>query len=275
MSISINWQNLRSWGSSQNTAFEELCCQLAFYEKVPEGSKFIRKGTPDGGVECFWTLPNGDELGWQAKFFGSVEASQWKQLDDSVQTVLAKHPKLVSYTICLPLDRPDARIEEKTSLLDKWNERVTKWKEWASNRGTEVSFNYWGEHEIVERLSREEHRGRYLFWFNEQLFSQTWFQSRLEESIKNVGPRYTPEVNVELPIAKIFDGLGRTQDFFRRLRTIQHQIQKFSSKATHTEEEARLASEKLKDRIEKILIFFDELDEKSINTINLALLLIV
>ena len=169
MSISINWQNLRSGGSSQNTAFEELCCQLAFYEKVPEGSKFIRKGTPDGGVECFWTLPNGDELGWQAKFFGSVEASQWKQLDDSVQTVLAKHPKLVSYTICLPLDRPDARIEEKTSLLDKWNERVTKWKEWASNRGTEVSFNYWGEHEIVERLSREEHRGRYLFWFNDQL----------------------------------------------------------------------------------------------------------
>ena len=270
MSISINWQNLRSWGSSQNTAFEELCCQLAFYEKVPEGSKFIRKGTPDGGVECFWTLPNGDELGWQAKFFGSVEASQWKQLDDSVQTVLAKHPKLVSYTICLPLDRPDARMEKRKSLLDKWNERVTKWKELASNHGTKVSFDYWGEHEIVERLSREEHRGRYLFWFNEQLFSQTWFQSRLEESIKNVGPRYTPEVNVELPIAKIFDGLGRTQDFFRRLRTIQHQIQKFSSKATHTEEEAKLASEKLKDRIEKILNFFDELDEKSINTINFS-----
>jgi hypothetical protein len=117
MSISINWQNLRSWGSSQNTAFEELCCQLAFYEKVPEGSKFIRKGTPDGGVECFWTLPNGNELGWQAKFFTSVEASQWEQLDDSVQTVLAKHLKLVSYTICLPSDGATSTLESRQGKL--------------------------------------------------------------------------------------------------------------------------------------------------------------
>ncbi len=55
--MSINWGNLRPWDGSQHSAFEELCCQLAESEHVPPGSRFVRKGAPDAGVECFWTLP--------------------------------------------------------------------------------------------------------------------------------------------------------------------------------------------------------------------------
>ena len=113
MSSNINWQNLRSWGGSQHTGFEELCCQLAVYESVPLGSKFIRKGTPDGGVKCYWVFPNDDEWGLQAKFFLSIEDNQWKQLDKSVKTFLEKHPRIVRYTICIPLDRADPRIDKQ------------------------------------------------------------------------------------------------------------------------------------------------------------------
>ncbi len=54
--MSINWQNLRPWDGSQQTAFEELCCQLASCESEPLSAhaKFVRKGTPDAGVECYW-----------------------------------------------------------------------------------------------------------------------------------------------------------------------------------------------------------------------------
>lgn len=230
MSSHLNWQNLRSWNGSQHSAFEELCCQLASYESVERGSQFIRKGTPDAGVECFWTLPNGDELGWQTKFFASIDDSQWKQLDDSVKTVLKKHPQLIRYTICLPLDRPDARIEGQNSLLDKWNDRVKKWKKWANDQGRNIEFIYWGEHEIFERLTREEHRGRLYFWFNSEFFSDEWFQSRLKEAIANAGarytPRYIPEINIELPIARLFDGLGRTKAFFNRFKVIKGKLEK-------------------------------------------------
>jgi galactokinase len=34
--------------------------------------------------------------------------------------------------------------------------------------------------------------------------------------VANAGPRYTPELNVELPVAQLFDGLGRTSAFFDR-----------------------------------------------------------
>jgi hypothetical protein len=112
--MSINWQNLRPWNGSQQLAFEQLCCQLAAYEPAPLGSIFIRKGAPDAGVECYWKLPNGHELGWQAKFFISPpDSNQWGQLDDSVKKAFKKHPELSIYTICLPIDRPDPRIVEK------------------------------------------------------------------------------------------------------------------------------------------------------------------
>ena len=95
--MSINWKSLRSWSGSQNIAFEELCCQLAAYEQAPQGSIFIRKAPPDAGVECFWKLPNGDEWGWQAKFFPSPPNSgQWSQLDESVKKALEKHPSTSS-----------------------------------------------------------------------------------------------------------------------------------------------------------------------------------
>jgi hypothetical protein len=138
-------------------------------------------------------LPNRDEWGWQAKFFLSPPGrSQWKQLDDSVMTALEKHPRLTSYTICLPIDRPDPRIEQQEWFMDNWNTHVVQWQERTQKKGMSVEFKYWGEHEIWERLSREEHRGRYFFWFNEELFSQRWFELRIKEAVGNAGSRYHP-----------------------------------------------------------------------------------
>ena len=225
--MSIIWQKLRPWNGSQHSAFEELCCQLAAYESAPQDSTFIRKGAPDAGIECYWILPNGDELGWQAKFFPFTPGkTQWQQIDDSVKTALAKHPRLAQLTICLPVDRQDPRIDKQQWFMDKWNESAEEWKKWAKAEGMSVEFLYWGEHEIIERLSREEHRGRHFFWFHEEFFSQQWFEFRLEEALENAGPPYTPKLNVELPIARIFDGLGRTPAFFQRLKTLSSTIKK-------------------------------------------------
>jgi hypothetical protein len=87
----------------------------------------------------------------------------------------------------------------------------------AKNQNPEVIFEYWGEHQIFEGLSREEHAGRHKFWFNAALFNEDWFKKRWEEAKDSAGPRYSTELNVHLPIAKVFDALGRTEKFDRRL----------------------------------------------------------
>jgi len=215
--IPIDWSRLRPLNGSRQDAFEELCCQLAAYD-IPQDAKFIRKGTPDAGVESFAILSDGNEWGWQAKFFDTMGSSQWSQLDESIEVAFHKHPKLIRYTICLPFDRPDARREDQTSMLQKWDDHVVKWKEWANAKRMEVEFVYWGTHEIIDRLSRDEHRGRVFFWFGQEFFSDTWFSKLVEESIVAASPRYTPEADVHLPIARLFDGLGRTDEFFNRIK---------------------------------------------------------
>ena len=132
------------------------------------------------------------------------------------------------------MDRPDPRIDGKNYFMDKWNNQVDKWENWAQQKGRTIEFIYWGEHEICERLAREDHRGRHLFWFNIQKFSQNWFKTRVDEAVSNAGTRYTPELNVKLPIAQLFDGLGRTEAFFNRIKVIRGKIKKSHSKVDNS-----------------------------------------
>ncbi len=206
------WLKLRTYDGSQEKAFEEMICQLAKSEKILNTKKFIRVGAPDAGVECYCELTNGDEIGWQAKFFQSMGKAQWAQLDKSFKTAIAKHPNLKKYIICIPLDRPDPRIRNKKGkkvkyAMDIWSEKVIEWTTHA--KALKIEIEYWGDSEIFERLSKPENIGRQHYWFNNEEFTENWFKEKLEVSIRNLDKRYTPDLNFELPIAKIFDGLSR------------------------------------------------------------------
>ena len=215
----VDWDKLRS-GFDQRGSFEELCCQLAREEEVPPNSVFTRLAPPDAGVECYWTLPTGLEWGWQAKYFRNLlKPDHWRQIDDSVNKALNTHPNLEKYFICLPRDRSDGRQSDQESFADKWDQHVEKWQ-----RNTNIEFEYWGSSEIEHRLSQEKHNGRYKYFFDKQFLSTDWFKKHIEDSIVDAGLRYSPELNVELPIAKALDALGRTEGFYSTLANIAKNI---------------------------------------------------
>jgi len=213
--MTLEWKKLRPFNGDVKKAFEELICQLASVESIPSSTRFTRIEAPDAGVESYHVLQNGDEYGWQAKFFNELGKSQWDDIESSFKTAFVKHPKLVRYYVCTPLDRQDARIKGKEWSMDRWTKRVEVWKAFAEARGRSMEFEYWGNHEIHMRLTKEANRGRYAFWFNSEEFSDRWFESRLNESVKNLGPRYTPELNVNLPISGNFEGLAIDENFKR------------------------------------------------------------
>ncbi len=269
------WKDLRQWNGTQMKAFEVLCCQLAECEEVPDGSKFTRVGDPDGGVECFWKLPDGNEHGWQAKFFPSPPGkSQWKQMDNSIKTALKRHPRLISYIFCLPIDRQDPRIDKQEWFMDKWNEHVEGWGSQAQKKRMSVKFEYWGEYEIWERLTQDEHAGRRYFWFNETEFSTQWEENHLKTSLAYAGERYAPhfrdnpDLNVKLPIAKLFEGLGRTDEFWSEFKRLYGKVKRSYSN-TNTEKlidiletitEEKISSS-WQNILEKLLqVTFDSLD---------------
>ena len=223
--MQLNWKNIRSWNGSQADGFEELCAQLARVE-TPSEAGFVRKGTPDAGVECYCTLPDGNEWGWQAKYFDTLGTSQWSQIDKSVKTALDKHPKFVRYFVCIPLDRPDARIKGQKSAMQRWTERVEKWDGWAQEQSMCVEFVWWGSSELLDRLAQNEHIGRRYFWFGQHRFDDDWFRARLDQAVKAAGPRYTPEVHVDLPISRDLDLFGRSESAFEAVKSLARKIRK-------------------------------------------------
>lgn len=244
--MATDWNSIRPWNGSVEKGFEELCCQVVAGESYPAGAWFTRKGAPDAGVECYWTLSGGDEHAWQAKYFLSPPTSgQWEQIDESVRTALRTHPRLTRFTLCLPVDRSDARLKGQRSFLDKWHDRVSTWKSWARKRRMSVEFEYWGDHELTSRLSREEHRGRHWFWFSGEQFTLDWFRKKLTVSIENAGERYTPALHVELPITRHFDALGQTPRFYAKLNSLYLAVREAAERfdPTRTAPEARGAAE--------------------------------
>ena len=114
--------------------------------------------------------------------------------------------------------------------MEHWRRRVTKWKRWASDRGMDVEFEWWGQSELLTRLSRPDCAGLLRFWFDSQGFDEPWFQSRLQEAFEAAGPRYTaqydPNVHVDLPITNKLEMFGRTEVAFDRIRLSAREVRR-------------------------------------------------
>ena len=265
----LNWNSLKTDPSDKDN-FEELCCQLARYEDVHERSTYVRLKPPDGGMECYWTLPDGTELGWQAKYFRSTPtSSQWQQIDESVRRAMDTHPNLKQYTICLSTDRSDSRTAGRKSFLDRWNDYVQRWK-----KVRDIEFMYWGSSEIDDKLSSEQQAGRHMYFFNEQLFSQRWFKNRCDEAIREAGPRYSARPNLELPISRAFETLGRTKKFHNEMKRHSREIQEINRYVEPPNSVSADTSKltKLKatiGEIRKILGTTDKLEQHPINFLQL------
>lgn len=205
--VSINFNDIRDGA----VGFEELCAQLAHAET--DDGKFVRTGNPDAGVDCYRALDSG-EHGWQAKYFLTTpNASQWQQIDKSVNAALDGHPHLTRYVVCVPVDLPDGRSPKGKSARDRWNDRVKKWQAKAQARGLNVEFEWWGNHELTTRLLRPENAGLVRHWFDKFIFSDDWFKSQIEDAINTAEPRYSPELHVagNVPAAQDLETFARSE----------------------------------------------------------------
>lgn len=54
---------------------------------------------------------------------------------------------------------------------------------------------------------------------SKQFLNREWHENHLKKIKERAGTRYTPKLNVSLPISGIFDGISRTKEFYTSLRT--------------------------------------------------------
>lgn len=255
--MDLDWKAIRPLHGDKAKGFQELCVQLARTES-PANAEFTPKGNPDAGVECYCILDDGSEWGWQTKYFDTLGQSQWSQIDRSVKRALTKHPSLRRYFICVPLDRPDARIRGQKSALQRWHEHVKKWQDWSIDLSMDVEFVWWGSSELLDILAQTKHIGRVYFWFDRRGFDQDWFQDRLKEAIEDAGPRYTPELHVNLPIAQELEAFGRTASSFDRIKSLARDVRRdlrslSSPNASEDDSHKQFAWDELCQSVQQIL----------------------
>lgn len=202
---------------SQQDGFEELVCQLAAMETSSDYLLFRRIGRPDGGKECYWELKDGSLDLWQAKYFtASPGPTQWAEIDKSVRNAIDNHPRMKQYVVCMPLNRPDGRVKGKKSMLETWNLKVREWEAYATGKGMTIRVEYWGSSELITRLTKPKSVGLLHYFFDREEWTDEWLNHKNKDSITQLGARYTSELNIDLPIGRIFDGLARDEDFKRQ-----------------------------------------------------------
>lgn len=202
----IDFRNVRPHEGSRDAGFEELCAQLASLDPHPPKSEFVRKGRGgDAGVECLIRLKNGDERGWQAKYLFSWDASLASQLDESINTALAKHPRLTEYIVCIPFDLSDSRVANRQTARQRWDEWKRNWESKAAADSRKLSISLWDKSALSRRLSTDAaaYAGRLFYWFGDKALTQAWFEQEFRKARDTLGSRYTPETNIELPVRGI------------------------------------------------------------------------
>ncbi len=182
----------------------------------------------DGGVECYWALPNGDEHGHQAKYWTEHGRVDKAQLDRSVRAAVTQHPSLKKYVIAIPADPTGPTGGSGKSLMEKITDPggwLEGWQKLAAERGMDVEFELEWATNIVNRLNRLDTSGaQRRYWFDVDVLSDQWWENRRQEAVDAARPRDRPELNVEVPAARSIAALCSDDEWWQMVRDHADQI---------------------------------------------------
>jgi hypothetical protein len=214
----IDFQNIASRGGSVESAFEELCCQLASRTR-PAGTKFdrYRGDGGDGGMECKVIDANGSATGWQTKYVFDIERLL-KQTQQSVNTALSVHTDLTRYVVCFPFDLTGKTARKGKSQTEKFDEWARNEEADAKAKGRALSIERWSAHDIRNLLlANDPSGGLRHYFFSATTFSDQWFADHVAAAKLTAGPRYNRQISLETPLSGWFSSFGGGRDWQAQL----------------------------------------------------------
>ena len=196
----INWSKLKPYQNDQRRSFEELCYQIAkgLYGEMGQFTSVDDSGGGDG-VEFYLTLPNGDEWGWQAKFYYPQprlsESSRKQSIIKSLETACQKHPNLKKWVLCTPTNFTPAE--------QKWFEET------LSHSVPEIEIEHWGDSDFNNWLSEPGFSGKLNYFFNELELDMNWFKRQFDKQMVGVGDKFDSCLHIKTKVdAEIHALLG-------------------------------------------------------------------
>ena len=187
----IDWSKLKTYEGYKYRSFEELCYQIA---KVIHGERgdftFIDDSGGGDGVEFYLTLPNGDQWGWQAKFYYpdsrlSVK-SRKPSIKQSLRRACQEHPQLTKWFLCTPSNFTSEEQDWfETTLLQSIPEDVS------------VELRHWGDSDFNARLSEPRFAGKRNYFFGELELDMNWFETQFGKQKAPVAEKFRSSLHTE------------------------------------------------------------------------------
>jgi len=218
----IDWEKIKPYENAKWKSFEEFCYQIAkrLFNNLGEFTPVDDSGGGDG-VEFYLTLPNGDEWGWQAKFYYPNPRLNVSGRKNSIKKSLEKsikvHPNLKKWFLCIPSNfTPPENNWFKQSL-----------KKLAPN----IELEHWGKTEFNDFLSKTEFTGIKNYFFGELELDIDWFYSQVEKQISNVKEKFIAplhtEVDAEFEIHCLLADLEFIKFIEGNLKKIECELEKY------------------------------------------------
>ena len=195
-----SFATIRPWRGSQDRAFEEISYQL-LKDDVPMGSVAVRSGNPDGGVEWYADLPNGDQWGWQTKNVQGIEALL-TAMTESVRAVAAERPNLVRLTFVISWNLATGTSKgQRKSQRQKYEEKKSDWRSEVPG-AHRIDFHLVQESDLLANLALSKHRGRAWFWWQRPTLGLDWLKSFQLHQADIAGDKYRPDLVMSPGVCK-------------------------------------------------------------------------
>lgn len=210
----LDFSRLRSGPEGWRGSFDALVRHLGSVNPPAAAQEFrhIEGAGGDGGIEAYWVLSNGDEVGYQAKFHTRSSDIDWAGLDRSIETALTTHPRLTAIQVAVACDLTDTVAGRRgNSGRDLWNRHRERWEQLAEAQSRTVEFSFWGASEIEQLLTQPAAAGLREYWFGDTVLSPAWLADQFERTAAMLDERFHPEDHVDVRGRLVFDGLLRTE----------------------------------------------------------------
>ena len=199
----IDWSKLKPYQNDQRHSFEELCYQVA---KGLHGEKGRFTSVDDSGggdgVEFYLTLPNGDQWGWQAKFYHPQErlseSGRKRSIVNSIKKACEVHSRLKQWFLCTPTNfTPNEQTWFDNTLPQSIPENM------------DVVLEHWGDSEFNNWLSKPNFSGEFDYFFGELELDMDWFKRQFNKQMAAMGEKFDPSLHTETNVdAEIHAILG-------------------------------------------------------------------
>ena len=215
----VDWSKLKTYQGSKYRSFEELCYQIA-KEICGEKGQFTSIDDSGGGdgVEFYMTLPNGDQWGWQAKFYhpnSRLNASNRKRsIEGSLKKACQTHTHLKKWILCTP--------SKFTPGEQEWFENTLCQ---SIPKNMNVELKRWGDSKFNNWLSEPRFSGKWHYFFGELELSIDWFKTQFNKQMASVEKKFSSVLHTETRVDANLHALLGDKGFVHQITELIEKLQ--------------------------------------------------